>query len=79
VRDRVRGGNRDHLETVNRREAALAWLAMRTGEQPAAEALAGHTDLATTQRYAHMVTNDLQAAIARLERGKGVAMSPGRG
>lgn len=36
------------------------------------QALAGHADLITSQHYAHMVTNDLQAAIATLERSKGV-------
>jgi site-specific recombinase XerD len=32
----------------------------------AVQALAGHVDLATTQRYAHVARPDLEAAIARL-------------
>jgi integrase len=33
---------------------------------PTVQALAGHADLATTQRYAHVATLDLEAAIRRL-------------
>jgi integrase len=39
---------------------------------PAVQALAGHADLATTQRYAHMIESDLRAAIARLTSGNSV-------
>jgi integrase len=38
---------------------------------PTVQALAGHSDLKTTQRYAHAAQVDLEAAIARL-RGNGV-------
>lgn len=37
---------------------------------PAAQALAGHEELSTTQRYAHTVEEDLRAAIARLGNGR---------
>ena len=33
---------------------------------PTVKALAGHADLGTTQRYAHAVAEDLEAAIGRM-------------
>jgi site-specific recombinase XerD len=36
------------------------------GSAPAVQLLAGHADLATTQRYAHMARQDLRATVALL-------------
>ena len=41
------------------------------------QALAGHADLATTQRYAHVVAGDLRKAIATFGDGNGVVTGPG--
>lgn len=48
----------------------------RGASAPAVQALAGHQDLSTTQRYAHMAQNDLRATIARLERGNALETTP---
>lgn len=47
------------------------------GSAPAVQALAGHLHLATTQKYAHLVREDLRATIGLLAgRGNGVETAP---
>ena len=52
-------------------------LAMRGAPARAIQALAGHQDLATTQRYMHLSPAALDAAIRLLEMGTGIERSRG--
>ena len=51
------------------RHTFCSHLAMRGASPKAIQELAGHRDLATTQRYMHLSPSALDAAIALLEPG----------
>jgi hypothetical protein len=54
-------------------------LAMRGAPTRAIQELAGHSDIATTQRYVHLSPASLDAAIRLLETGTATGISPFRG
>jgi integrase len=61
------------------RHTFCSHLAMRGAPTRAIQELAGHSDIATTQRYMHLSPASLDAAIRLLETGTETGIPPSRG